>query len=94
MKNVLVSDWLENYGTDINLLEETTDQGDISPKTGTMKCTKSVLVYPVSWEGFFYREVLLMVQRDGAYALDVISLGIIEAPARNLKKGEAPTQKS
>lgn len=48
MKIVLVFDRLESYGTGINLrlLEETTDYGGISLKTGTlygtMKCTESL----------------------------------------------------
>lgn len=66
MKTILVSEWLRNYGTDIHLVEETTDYEWISLKTGTlsgtMKCTETQFL-SIPYRGRVYnREVLITVQ--------------------------------
>ena len=66
MKSALVAEWLNNFGTDIKLFEETTDYEGIALKTGTlsatMKCTETQFL-SIPYRGrVFNRKVLLTVQ--------------------------------
>lgn len=64
MKTTLVSEWLGNYGTDIHLVEETTDYEGIMTGilSGKMKCIETQFL-SIPYRGRVYnREVLITVK--------------------------------